>query len=82
MPVEAGQVVEAGLSSRLGGDVLGQEKSAGTVDGATDDVLMRGDAIGLGEDPDQMTAMGDDLNLVGVALRGPKNAVDRVVTGR
>ncbi|SMY01110.1 hypothetical protein BAUR920_03379 [Brevibacterium aurantiacum] len=58
MPGEMGLVVEAGLGGRLGGGVPGQEKPAGAVHATADDVLVWGDPVGLGEHPDQVTAVG------------------------
>lgn len=74
MPVEMGLVVETGLGSRLGGGVPVQEKPAGSVDAATDEVLMRGDAMGPGEDSAPV------IIIVRPSIEGMSSAVYRYFT--
>ncbi len=62
MPGEMGLVMETGLGGRLGGGVSRKEQPAGAVDAAADDVLMRGDPVGLGEHPNQVTAVGTQVS--------------------
>lgn len=62
VPGEMGLVVEARLGGRLRGGVAGQEQPAGAVHATADDVLVRGDPVGLGEYPDEVTAVGAQVS--------------------
>lgn len=53
-----GLVVEAGLGGRLSGGEPGQEESSSTIHATAHDVLVWSNPVGLGEHPDQVTAVG------------------------
>lgn len=65
MSGEVGLVVEPGFRGCIRRPMPLDEQASGMVDATADDVLMRGDAVGLREHPHQVTGVSPKLHRTG-----------------